>query len=195
VLLQAILFSCVAYWMMGFENNAGKFFWCAFGPCLLGKQLAHRGSPNTLCAANALLFCARLILLPLDAFGRMCMSAASRARHKTPAFYCTMPQHTCFRGAHKFLFIIYPTLNLILLSLRNRFLFIIYLTLNLMAFYGIMGVYITPNLVVASVLSGFFYGASFLSCVQPFLRHGRCEAWVSNVSALCAAGALPLRSQ
>lgn len=78
-----------------------------------------------------------------------------------------MPQHTCTRGAHKFLFIIYPTLNLILPSLRNRFLFIIYLTLNLMAFYGIMGVYITPNLVVASVLSGFFYGVSFLPCVQP----------------------------
>lgn len=42
----------------------------------------------------------------------------------------------------------------------RRFTFILYLTLNLMAFYGIMGVYVTPNLVVASVLSGFFYGAS-----------------------------------
>jgi hypothetical protein len=41
----------------------------------------------------------------------------------------------------------------------RRFTFILYLTLNLMAFYGIMGVYVTPNLVVASVLSGFFYGA------------------------------------
>lgn len=44
-----------------------------------------------------------------------------------------------------------------------RFTFILYLTLNLMAFYGIMGVYVTPNLVVASVLSGFFYGAP-MSC-------------------------------
>jgi hypothetical protein len=45
----------------------------------------------------------------------------------------------------------------------RRFTFILYLTLNLMAFYGIMGVYVTPNLVVASVLSGFFYGAP-MSC-------------------------------
>ena len=45
----------------------------------------------------------------------------------------------------------------------SRFTFILYLTLNLMAFYGIMGVYVTPNLVVASVLSGFFYGAP-MSC-------------------------------
>ena len=38
------------------------------------------------------------------------------------------------------------------------YLFIIFLTLNLMAFYGIMGVYVTPDLVVATVLSSFFYG-------------------------------------
>jgi hypothetical protein len=43
--------------------------------------------------------------------------------------------------------------------------FILYLTLNLMAFYGIMGVYVTPSLVVASVLSGFFYGALLLCFV------------------------------
>ena len=49
--------------------------------------------------------------------------------------------------------------------------FIIYLTLNLMAFYGIMGVYITPTLVVASVLSGFFYGA-----LLEIARLGDCAA-------------------
>ncbi|KAK9820341.1 hypothetical protein WJX72_009201 [[Myrmecia] bisecta] len=38
------------------------------------------------------------------------------------------------------------------------FVFIIFLTLNLMAFYGIMGVYITPDLIAGSVLSSFFYG-------------------------------------
>lgn len=36
--------------------------------------------------------------------------------------------------------------------------FIIFLTLNLMAAYGIMGVYVTPDLIVATVLSSFFYG-------------------------------------
>jgi hypothetical protein len=53
-----------------------------------------------------------------------------------------------------------PISNPVTLLLLCRFLFIIYLTLNLMAFYGIMGVYVTPSLVVASVLSGFFYGAA-----------------------------------
>ncbi|KAK9836331.1 hypothetical protein WJX81_006307 [Elliptochloris bilobata] len=38
------------------------------------------------------------------------------------------------------------------------YLLIIYLTLDLMSFYGIMGVYITPDLRFASILSGFFYG-------------------------------------
>ncbi len=38
------------------------------------------------------------------------------------------------------------------------FVFIIFLTLNLMCFYGIMAVYITPDLIVATVLSAFFYG-------------------------------------
>ena len=38
------------------------------------------------------------------------------------------------------------------------FTFIIFLTLNLMCFYGIMAVYITPDLIVATVLSAFFYG-------------------------------------
>ena len=38
------------------------------------------------------------------------------------------------------------------------YLLIIYLTLDLMSFYGIMGVYITPDLRFASTLSGFFYG-------------------------------------
>ena len=36
--------------------------------------------------------------------------------------------------------------------------FIIFLTLNLMCFYGVMGVYITPDLIVGTVLSAFFYG-------------------------------------
>ena len=59
-----------------------------------------------------------------------------------------------------------------MLLLLSRFLFIIYLTLNLMAFYGIMGVYVTPNLVVASVLSGFFYGAAKTCkpCLSTFLQ-------------------------
>ena len=53
-------------------------------------------------------------------------------------------QHTCcgFRGAGKFFW----------------FGFIIFLTLNLMCFYGVMGVYITPDLIVGTVLSAFFYG-------------------------------------
>ena len=38
------------------------------------------------------------------------------------------------------------------------YLLVIYLTLDLMSFYGIMGVYITPDLRFASTLSGFFYG-------------------------------------
>ena len=38
------------------------------------------------------------------------------------------------------------------------YLFIIFLTLNLMAFYGIMGVYVTPDLIVGTILSAFFYG-------------------------------------
>ena len=36
--------------------------------------------------------------------------------------------------------------------------FVIFLTLNLMCFYGVMGVYITPDLIVGTVLSAFFYG-------------------------------------
>ena len=44
------------------------------------------------------------------------------------------------------------------------YLLIIYLTLDLMSFYGIMGVYITPDLRFASTLSGFFYG---LWCGSP----------------------------
>lgn len=44
------------------------------------------------------------------------------------------------------------------------YLLIIYLTLDLMSFYGIMGVYITPDLRFASTLSGFFYG---LWCGNP----------------------------
>jgi len=47
-----------------------------------------------------------------------------------------------FRGAGKFFW----------------FGFIIFLTLNLMCFYGVMGVYITPDLIVGTVLSAFFYG-------------------------------------
>lgn len=82
-LLEAILFSCIAYWMMGFILDAGKFFW---------------------------------------------------------------------------------------------FIFVIYLTLNLMGFYGIMGVYVTPNLVFASVLSGFFYGFwnLFAGFIIPF---NQCPWW------------------
>ena len=38
------------------------------------------------------------------------------------------------------------------------YVFIIFLTLNLMCFYGVMGVYITPDLIVGTVLSAFFYG-------------------------------------
>lgn len=38
------------------------------------------------------------------------------------------------------------------------YLFVIFLSLNLMTFYGIMGVYITPDLSIAAVLSSFWYG-------------------------------------
>ena len=51
-------------------------------------------------------------------------------------------KHGGFRGAGKFFW----------------FGFIIFLTLNLMCFYGVMGVYITPDLIVGTVLSAFFYG-------------------------------------
>eukprot|EP00891_Asterochloris_glomerata_P005114 jgi/Astpho2/5114/Aster-06326 len=38
------------------------------------------------------------------------------------------------------------------------FVFVVWMTLLLMTFYGIMGVYVTPDLAIASVLSSFFYG-------------------------------------
>lgn len=96
--------------MMGFENNAGKFFWCAL-PVVHSHALA--------CS-----------------FASFC-SVWNPFYHHTREFPRPAAPH-------------------------RRFLFIIYLTLNLMAFYGIMGVYVTPSLVVASVLSGFFYGQSQL---------------------------------
>ena len=49
--------------------------------------------------------------------------------------------------------------------------FIIFLTLNLMCFYGVMGVYITPDLIVGTVLSAFFYG---FWCATDGARSGSC---------------------
>lgn len=39
-----------------------------------------------------------------------------------------------------------------------RYLFVIFITLNILTFYGIMSVFITPDVAMASVLSGTFYG-------------------------------------
>ena len=50
------------------------------------------------------------------------------------------------------------------------FVFIIFLTLNLMCFYGVMGVYITPDLIAGAVLSGFFHG---FWCFPRLPRHSR----------------------
>ncbi|KAK9866038.1 hypothetical protein WJX84_006833 [Apatococcus fuscideae] len=38
------------------------------------------------------------------------------------------------------------------------YLFVIFITLNILTFYGIMSVFITPDVAMASVLSGTFYG-------------------------------------
>ena len=38
------------------------------------------------------------------------------------------------------------------------YVFIIFLTLNLMCFYGVMAVYITPDLVIGTIVSSFFHG-------------------------------------
>ena len=52
--------------------------------------------------------------------------------------------------------------------------FIIFLTLNLMCFYGVMGVYITPDLIVGTVLSAFFYG--FWCATDAALQSGRTQS-------------------
>ena len=43
-------------------------------------------------------------------------------------------------------------------SALRRYLFVIFITLNILTFYGIMSVFITPDVAMASVLSGTFYG-------------------------------------
>ncbi len=38
------------------------------------------------------------------------------------------------------------------------YLFVIFITLNILTFYGIMSVFITPDVAMAAILSGTFYG-------------------------------------